>query len=173
VLAPWLVRLLATPEFYDGADVVAPLSFAAVAFGGYMVVVIGVGRARQTQFNWIVTGVAALVNVALNVAFIPSQGQMGAALATLAAYLVMFAGMTWNAQRLYRVPYQWRRVATLVGVAGGLTAVGWLLDVSLPAAILLVAAYPFVLLLLGFYLPEERRRLRSWVVPRRSAQAGF
>ena len=61
LLAPWLVRC-SRPEneaFWPGERVVAPLAFAAAAFGGYIVMAIGVGRARRTQFNWVVTGVAA------------------------------------------------------------------------------------------------------------------
>ena len=50
-------------------------------------VAIGIGRARQTQFNWIVSGVAAAVNIGLNVVLIPPYGMIGAAIATLVAYL--------------------------------------------------------------------------------------
>jgi O-antigen/teichoic acid export membrane protein len=51
---------------------------------------IGIGRARRTQFNWIVTGLGAAVNVVLNVLLIPPYGMMGAAIATLAAYAYPF-----------------------------------------------------------------------------------
>ena len=163
LLSPWLVRLLTTREFYEASRVVAPLAFAGVAFAGYIVMAIGVGRARRTKFNWVVTGAAALLNVALNVILIPPYGMMGAAIATAAAYALMFAGMTWNAQRVYPVPYQWRRVATVVAVAVGLTVLGKALDVPLGVAILLAAAYPLALAPLGFYLPAERRRLRKLV----------
>jgi len=88
---------------------------------------------------------------------------MGAAVSTAAAYVLMFLLMTWNAQRLYPVPYQWRRVVTLVGVAVALTVLGKLLDVPLPVALVLSAVYPLVLLPLGFYLPAERSRLRRLV----------
>jgi hypothetical protein len=67
--------------------------------------------------------------------------------------------MTWKAQRVFRVPYQWRRVATALGTAVALTVIGKLLDVGLPAALGLAIAYPFALLLLGFYLPAERARI--------------
>jgi O-antigen/teichoic acid export membrane protein len=124
---------------------------------------IGVGRARRTQFNWVVTGAAAVLNVALNLILIPPYGMLGAAIATVAAYSLMFVGMTLNAQHVYRVPYQWRRVVTAVGVAVALTLVGKWRDVSLALALALVAAYPLVLLALGFYLPSERMRLRRLV----------
>jgi O-antigen/teichoic acid export membrane protein len=163
LLAPWLVRWLApsNPDFWPAADVVPPLAFAAVAFGAYIVMAIGVGRARRTQFNWVVTGIAAAANVALNLALIPRYGMEGAAIATVVSYAVLFGGMTVNAQRVYPVPYQWRRAATAVVVAVALTLIGKALDVPLAAALALTVAYPLALLPLGFYLPAERARLRS------------
>lgn len=158
--SPWLVRLLAENEdFHAGSRVVAPLAFAAVAFGAYVVVVISIGRARRMASNFVITGAAALLNVILNLALIPPYGILGAAFATLSAYVAMFAGMTWKAQRVFPVPYQWRRVALAVGVAVGFTAVGKTLDVNLLGATGLALAYPFALALLGFFLPAERARI--------------
>ena len=59
LLAPWLVRLLTQPEFYEGEKVVAPLAFGGMAYAAYIVMAIGVGRAKRTQFNWAITGFAA------------------------------------------------------------------------------------------------------------------
>ena len=51
------------PGFYRASDAVALLSFAGAAYAGYTVLAIGTGRARKTQCNWVVAGVAAAVNV--------------------------------------------------------------------------------------------------------------
>ena len=160
LLAPWIVRLLTTPSFYDGERVVAPLAFAGAAQAGYVVVAIGIGRVRRTQFNWVVTGAAAALNVVLNLILIPPYGMMGAAIATVAAYSLMFLLMAVYAQRIYATPYQWRRVAIALAVAIALLLAGKLLDAPLPLAIALCAVYPLALLPLGFYLPAERARLR-------------
>ena len=160
LLAPWLVRLLTTPEFQEGERVVAPLAFGGMAYAAYIVMAIGVGRAKRTQFNWAITGVAALVNVALNLILIPPYGMMGAAAATVAAYAVMFAAMTWYAQRVFPTPYQWRRVLTAVAAAVALLLAGKAVG-GLTAALALTLVYPLVLLPLGFYLPAERLRLRA------------
>jgi O-antigen/teichoic acid export membrane protein len=159
LLSPWIVDWIAASSFASSSKVVGPLAFSVVAFAGYVVVAIGVGRARRTQFNWVVTGAAAAVNVALNLALIPPYGMMGAAVATIAAYMTMFAGMAWWAQRIYPVPYQWRRVLTaaLTGVA--LTAVGKVVGGGLVVALALALAYPVALLPLGFYLPAERKAI--------------
>jgi O-antigen/teichoic acid export membrane protein len=159
LLSPWLVHWLADSSFASASRVVGPLAFAAVAFGGYIVVAIGIGRARRTQFNWVVTGAAAAVNAALNLILIPPYGMMGAAIATLAAFTTMFLGMAWRAQRIYPVPYQWRRVLT-AGLTGVAVAVaGKLVGGGFVVALALALAYPFVLLPLGFYLPIERKRI--------------
>ena len=163
LLSPWLVELLAAPRFAESSRVVGPLAFATVAYGAYIVIAIGVGRARRTQFNWVVTGAAAAVNVALNLALIPPYGMMGAAIATVAAYATMAVGMAWWSQRIYPVPYQWRRVATAAAAAVGLAAIGKELDAGLAAVVVLTLAYPLALLALGFTSSEERRRLTRLV----------
>jgi O-antigen/teichoic acid export membrane protein len=164
LLSPWIVDWIAAPAFAESSRVVGPLAFATVAFAAYIVVAIGVGRAKRTQFNWVVTGAAAAVNIALNLLLIPRYGMMGAAIATVAAYSTMFVGMVWWSQRIYPVPYQWRRVATAAGAGLALVAIGKLTDAGLAVALPLALVYPLALLPLGFYLPAERkaigRRLR-------------
>ena len=159
-LAPWLVSLLAPHgSFERSADAVPFLAFGVAAYSGYSVLAIGVGRTRQTQLNWVVSGAAALVNIVLCIALIPGYGMMGAAVATLVAYVALFLGMWLRSRTVYPVPYQWRRIVTLSGVAAALTAIAWSLD-SLPVAIVLTLAYPLVLLPLRFYQRAELMRLR-------------
>src|SRR5262249_9420278 len=134
-LAPWIVDIF-DPKHHFGrsADAVPVLCFALAAYSGYSVLAIGIGRMRQTQYNWAVSGAAAAINIVLNVILIPTYGMMGAAVATLAAYVALFAGMWLRSRRVYPVPYQWRRIGTLAGVAVGLTILGVAVG-SLPLAI--------------------------------------
>jgi O-antigen/teichoic acid export membrane protein len=159
--SPWLVRLLTTPDFYGGSRVVPVLVFAFVVFGMYVVVVTSIGRAGRRGSNWMITGGAALLNIALNLILIPPYGMTGAAISMVASYFAMFLGITWKAQRVFPVIYQWRRVALAIGTAVVLVATGKVLG-GLPAAIALTAAYPFVLALTGFYLPQERARIGAF-----------
>ena len=50
------------------------LAFGGVAYAAYIVMAIGVGRTKRTQFNWVITGGAALVSVALNLLLVPGAG---------------------------------------------------------------------------------------------------
>ncbi|HLY86521.1 MAG TPA: oligosaccharide flippase family protein [Gaiellaceae bacterium] len=157
----WIVHTLAQKHGYWPADTAIPaLAYSSVFYAGFTVVTIATGRTRNTQFNWVAATLAAVLNFTLNVWLIPAYGMLGAAYATLAAYALLMAVRTWNAQKMYPVAYQWRRVAVLLLAAGGLTLAGKLLPRSLLLAFGLTLAYPLALGLLGFYLPAERRRLR-------------
>lgn len=173
LLAPWIVHVLAptNPAFWPAQRAVPALAFASAFFAGYIVVTIGVGRTRQTQFNWIAATLAAVLNFGLNIWLIPAYGMLGAAYATLAAYLLLMVVRTWNAQHVYPVPYQWRRVTVVIVAAGALTLAGELLPRSLPLAFGLTLVYPLSLALLGFYLPAERARLRR-LLPARLVSIG-
>ncbi|MFZ1880428.1 MAG: oligosaccharide flippase family protein [Gaiellaceae bacterium] len=162
-LAPWWTELLTDPKYQRAEKGIALLAFAGAIYAGYTVLAIGSGRARRTQLNWVVSGTGAAVNVALNFWLVPRYGMVGAAISTLAAYVVLFAGMTLYAQRVYPVAYQWRRVATVVLAAAALTVIPRATGLSFAPSVALVAAYPLVLLLCGFYLPAERARIRRLV----------
>jgi O-antigen/teichoic acid export membrane protein len=162
-LAPWWVRLLTDPRYQRAEKGVALLAFAGAVYAGYVVLAIGSGRARKTQWNWAVTGAGAAVNVGLNFWLVPRFGMVGAAASTAVAYVVLFVGMTLYAQRVYPVRYQWRRVVTCVAVGAGLTVAARAAHLPLAPSALLVLAYPLVLGALGFYLPAERQRLRRLV----------
>jgi len=159
--APWIVHLLARkPGYWPAAEAIPALAFGSVFFAGFIVVTIATGRSRRTQFNWVATSIGAGFNFALNIWLIPAYGMLGAAYATLAGWILIMILRTWNAQNVYPVKYQWRRVVVLVLAAGALTAIGKEMPHSLPLAIGLTLLYPLVLAPLGFYLPAERKRLR-------------
>jgi O-antigen/teichoic acid export membrane protein len=161
-LAPWIVDILAPKgNFSRSAEAVPLLCFATAAYSGYSVLAIGIGRMRQTQLNWVVSGFAALVNIGLNILLIPRFGMMGAAVATLAAYLMLFLGMWVRSRQVYPVAYQWRRIITLASVACALTGIAWAVG-SLPVAIVLTLVYPVILFPLRFYQPAELTRLRRF-----------
>jgi O-antigen/teichoic acid export membrane protein len=161
LFAPWIVHFLGRkPGYWPAASAVPALAFSSVFFAGFIVVTIATGRARRTQFNWIAATACALLNFGLNVWLIPAYGMLGAAYATLAAYVLLLILRTWNAQLVYPVHYQWRRVAIILLAAGALTGVGEAFRHSLPLAFGLTLAYPLLLVPLGFYLPAERKRLR-------------
>lgn len=84
--SPFIYRLVYKPEFWDGAHVLTIHVWAGIfvflgsASGQYLI------AEGYTKLSMLRTGMGALVNIALNIIWIPKYGIMGAALATLIAY---------------------------------------------------------------------------------------
>ena len=116
VFAPAIVDVVAPPSYAPAADVVPLLVLAYWLQGIYFMVVTGMGvMKRTTPMAWI-AAVGAIVNVGVNLVAIPAFGMKGAAATTVLAYLVLVAGNWWASQRVYPIPYDWRRIAQVAGI---------------------------------------------------------
>lgn len=102
------------PAYWEGVKIVPWVLLAYVFTGAYVNFIVGVNMEKKTGYLPVVTGAGALVNIAVNFALIPFYGIMGAAYATLAAYVVMAVGMYFVSQRFYYVQYEWNKILKLV-----------------------------------------------------------
>jgi O-antigen/teichoic acid export membrane protein len=157
----WIVRALAAPQFFDSYEAIGLIATGVTLYALYMVLVVILGRTGRTEFNFPATIAALVVNVALNLALVPSLGIVGAGLALVASYVVVVALMYVLTQRLFPVPYEWARLGRVLLVSAALVGLGELLlptdgFVGLLARIVFWLAYPAVLLLSGFFTAEER-----------------
>jgi len=126
----WVMALLAGEKYTGGADAMALLALGLAFYGSYYVVGVAVGRAKQTQLNWLVTGAAALANVVLCIVLIPHYGAKGAGAASATAFLLMAVLMVIRGGRVFPVRYDWPRLAALCVLAAGLFAIG---ELAFPA----------------------------------------
>jgi O-antigen/teichoic acid export membrane protein len=156
--ARWVARALAAPEL--------PLVATGVTlYALYLVLVVAIGRVGRTEFSFPVTATAAGANIGLNLALVPPHGLVGAGIALVGSYLVMLVLMYLVTRRYFPVPFQWGRLARIVGIAAALFAVG---ELTLPTAgaggfLLRAALVPLLGLLLyasGFFQAEELRYMR-------------
>jgi O-antigen/teichoic acid export membrane protein len=172
LLGRWVVRLLTSQASYYPAY--KPLPWVALGwamYGLFVVFVVIAGRAKVTTRNFpaAIAGLAA--NVVLLVLLLPRLGLAGAGVALCGAYLVMLAAMHFFTRRLFTVAFEWRRLAHLVLVIGGIAVLG---DVLLPTSgfggfvVRAVAwiAIPGALLLTRFPHAEEIAQVRA-LAPRR------
>jgi O-antigen/teichoic acid export membrane protein len=157
----WIVRFLAAPEFFASYKAVGLLATAVTLYALYLVLVVILGRTGRTEFNLPATLAALAANIVLNLLLVPPLGIVGAALALVASYLVVLALMYAFTQRLFPVPYEWRRLAKVALASAALVGLGELLMPTAGAAGLLgravlFALYPLVLFAGGFFTSGER-----------------
>lgn len=170
LLAPWLVRLFADDRYFAANEAVGPLAAGTALYALYLVLVVILGRTGRTEFSFPATAVAMTTNIGLNLLLVPDHGIVGAGVALLASYLVVVALMYGIVQRLFAVPYEWRRLALALGAAAALIAAGETLVPQdgadgLALTLALCAAYPAALFAAGFLTREERQRLRLLLSP--------
>jgi O-antigen/teichoic acid export membrane protein len=170
LLSRWIVDLLAAPEYFSAYKAVGLLSTAVALYALYLVLVVILGRTGRTEFNLPATIAGTVVNVVLNLILIPSHGIVGAGIALVASYAVILVLMYALTQRLFPVPYEWGRLALLVGVTAVIVAAGELLlpdhgFAGLALRTLVWLALPVVLLASGFLTQEERDGLRVLLNP--------
>jgi O-antigen/teichoic acid export membrane protein len=166
----WIVRLLAAPDFFPSYQAVGLLATGIGLYALYLAMVVILGRTGRTEFSFPATIAAVVVNVALNLLLVPSQGIVGAGLALVASYVVVLALMYVFTQRLFPVPYEWRRLALVVLSAAAIVGAGETLlpttgAVGLISRGALWLAYPAILFALGFLHEEEHAGLADLLRP--------
>lgn len=150
-----LIALLASPAYAEAADVVAWIAMAQWLVALYYVPTNMLTARGATAFISLATLVSASANVSANLFLVPRFGRMAAAWTTLGSYGLLLAIVGMAAARKAPLPYERRRIfliaislAVVLGTASQLPSVGWAAELALRGALL--AAFPAVLILLGF-----------------------
>jgi O-antigen/teichoic acid export membrane protein len=106
LVAEELLILLTTPDFYLVANVI-PILVLALLFSNMYVFMPGIGIRKKTYLIFLISIVAAFINIVLNYLLIPIFGMMGAAVATAIGYFIFFLCFVFFSQKLYYVPHKW------------------------------------------------------------------
>jgi O-antigen/teichoic acid export membrane protein len=146
------------------------------------VFVVIAGRARVTSRNFPAAAAGLIVNVALLVLLVPHGGAnlgiAGAGIALCGAYVVMLVVMYLLTRGLFRVGFQWRRLAQLTAILAGVAVSG---DQLLPThgfvGLALRTAWlglvPVLLLGTRFFAPHEWDQARALLAEGRRRVAAF
>ncbi len=156
-------RSLIEKSFLPGL-VVVPIILLAYLFNGiYVNLQAGLYIAEKTKYFPVVTIAGALVNVAANLLLIPRLGIAGAALATLASYMVMAAGLLYFAQKFYGIPYEYGKIVKILAAILACGALYYYLyfhgSLSLFARSLILSLFLATLFFMRVVRPAEVERL--------------
>lgn len=118
-----ILIVVTTPDYYAAA-VVVPLLAPALILSAMYVFAPGLGIAKRTGLQAVITIAGAVLNTGLNFLLIPVWGIVGAAAATLISAAIVFSAYMVTSQRLYFVPHQWRAIVVATLLAGVVCAIG-------------------------------------------------
>ena len=168
----WLVRLLAAPEYFGAYRALPWLALGWALYGLYPVLMVLAGRAGVTTRNFPAAAAGLAVNVGLILLLVPAGGAnlgiAGAGLALCGSYAAMLAVLYALTRSLFRVGFEWARLALLVAIFGGVAVSGeMLLPTSglggLALRLLWFTLAPALLILTRFFTARELRGARELV----------
>ena len=93
-------------KYWSGLSIVPVVLLAYLFNGMYVIFSAGIYIEEKSLYVPIISGLGAFVNIVTNFLLIPVMGIMGAAIATLAAYLVMALGYYFVTQKFYKINYE-------------------------------------------------------------------
>lgn len=156
-----MVEILAGPGFQDAFIIIGMVAAAYMLKGCYLIFLPGLYYKNRLGVQSAIEWLAAIVNLALNFAWIPKFGIAGAAAATLISYLSLPV-CTWLISRHYlKVRYDKPRLALVIGTLVVACALLWMISSNtrtwlafgVNVAVAFVAA--LILLLLGLSKAER------------------
>jgi len=173
LLGRWVVRVLAAPAFFGAYRALPWVALGWALYGLWVVFLVIAGRARVTTRNFPAALAGLVANVILLLVLVPAWGIAGAGVALCGAYVVMIGVMHLLTRRAFAAAFEWRRLAQLAVVAGGMAALGDALlpthgAVGLLSRAAVLAAIPAVLLATRFLHARELEQAR--VLLRRAGQ---
>jgi len=101
-------------NYWSGLQIIPVVLASYVFYGVYINLTVGCDLTGRTHYYAWTTVIAAAVNIGLCFLLIPSLGMMGAAWATLAAYMLLAGLLYAFTRKLYPVSYQWGRMALIL-----------------------------------------------------------
>ena len=162
-----LITLLAlNPDYWDAYRVVPYIVLGYIFSGGNYVVSLGLYLKMKTNYVALNTVAAAILNIILNFILIPQFKMIGAAIATIISFMVLYFVTYFMADRYYKIPYENLKLLKMLVVAILLFVVStqilnadiWL---RLGVKTIILISFPFWLYLIKFYEPVELDRIRA------------
>jgi O-antigen/teichoic acid export membrane protein len=162
-----MLRVATRPQFYSAAGLVPVVAFAYAIRGpaDYFRGVFAI--CKQPSRNVIVTGAGVAITLTAYATLIPPYRAWGAAVATAITFFGMGVVSYWQSRKARIFHFEWRRLAQIVVLSVGITALALLyrpgtvigqLAISLAGA----TAFPAALYLTGFFDASELETVRHY-----------
>jgi len=159
-LLSWLI----STDYSQSIPVVAPVILGYIFHGLYLMSVTPIFYKKKTSVSAWFYPVAAILNIVLNILWIPLWGIVGAALATTVSFILLFLITLISAQRLYYIPYRYWEFIIILSTALILYGVGhiyWSENIWLKMMTILI--YPIILYICRCIKIQEIAKVRKLV----------
>ena len=168
VTSPVVIPLISAKSFYGSSRVVPLICLASIFYGMTSLSDAGILIAKKTTYKPIIFGSCSIIAIALNLLLIPKFGIVGAALALVVTFLILFVVNYRVSNKFYTLIIDYKKIG-LIFSSGFVVyfSSSYFLSVAGDSAylkmcsILLVFGYPSVLWFSGFLSEEEKSMVKK------------
>jgi O-antigen/teichoic acid export membrane protein len=147
-------------DYWSGIKIIPIILLSYLFYGIYVNLTIGIYIKKKSELMVLFTGLAAITNFGSNLYLMPAYGMLGAAAATLLAYVVMAVSIFIANQRIYPVRYEYGRIFWLFCYLIGSLVVYYIFYPPIWLRLVLLAAMPFLIVVLGLFKEDEKALLK-------------
>ena len=163
-----IILLTNNPAYISAYSIIPVISFLFLTKGFQYVFSIGIHCAKKTKYNFFIVTIGTIINLTLNVIFIPIWGRFAAAFTSIFSGIIIAVLYYIYAQKYYPVQYEISKIIKMIIISIGLLFLA-LYPIQIPLYLnilkkcVLLAIFPIILFLFNFFEPIEILRLKqSW-----------
>lgn len=166
LFSPEIIFLFAGKGNYDASFFITPIILLSYVFSGMRLTAqLGMLLTKNTKHIAWITIAVAILNILLNILFIPSFGIIAAAVNTLISFLVFYLVTQFASNIYYKIPYENIKLFLMIILGSILSLPIYFFNEIKVEFILIklfiVLIFPFILFLFNFYEKSELDILKS------------
>jgi len=162
VKIPIAGRHLIAAEYWSGLKITPIIWLAYIFRAFYLLQLPGIYNLKKTKYAPLFRGLGAGSNIILNIILIPHYGLLGAAYATLIAFIIMAVAIFILNRRIYPIPYEWSRIIRVIIIGLGCYFAYYLLNSdAILVRLAVTALFPIGIWITGFLSRSDRLFLRK------------
>jgi O-antigen/teichoic acid export membrane protein len=160
IFAKEILIITTTKEYVSGYIIIPFITFSYLLLGLSDIFINVLASRKETKVIAYITVLGAVLNIVLNLFFIPCWGFLGAAIATLISYAGVFVIMYYYQQKSYYVKWDWKRaqVVFIISIILYLLSIIPIFTNSYYNVIwkfMLILSFPVILYFSSFFKKEE------------------
>lgn len=161
-VSPLLVKLISGPAYHSVYPIIGILSWQSIFYGFFLIAFAGIWKKKRTLWMSITMGIAVLINISLDIYFVPKFGGIGAAIATAISFFFWNIFTLIISERLWPINYPLGIFSLQIGIGVlGCTLILFIYKNNLPvwyaAAVVAITAA-----ILVFTLVEFDKFIKIW-----------
>jgi O-antigen/teichoic acid export membrane protein len=153
MLSKQILRIFSTSEIASQGFLIMPLAgLGALLLGVYVIISHILIAVRKTRVMAIIWGLAASVNLSLNILIVPQIGILGAAITTLIAYALVLVLVAYYSFKEFTFHIEWVFILKSLAASAIMSLVIWKIAPKETVTVLLTVALGIVIYVASLYL---------------------